>query len=58
MIADLVLLDANPLEDIANTQKRAGAGIIVLWFTRPSKCTGRIIPADGSEQGVKFPVKC
>ena len=22
--ADLVLLDANPLEDIANTQKRAG----------------------------------
>ena len=32
--ADLVLLDANPLEDIANTQKRAGVMIKGKYFTQ------------------------
>ena len=31
---DLVLLDANPLEDIANTQKRAGVMIKGQYFTQ------------------------
>ena len=31
---DLVLLDANPLEDIANTQKRAGVMIKGKYFTQ------------------------
>ncbi len=32
--ADLVLLEANPLEDIANTQKRAGVMIKGRYFTQ------------------------
>jgi imidazolonepropionase-like amidohydrolase len=32
--ADLVLLDANPLEDIANTQKRAGVMLKGKYFTQ------------------------
>jgi imidazolonepropionase-like amidohydrolase len=31
---DLVLLDANPLEDIANTQRRAGVMIKGKYFTQ------------------------
>lgn len=31
---DLVLLDANPLDDIANTQKRAGVMIKGQYFTQ------------------------
>jgi imidazolonepropionase-like amidohydrolase len=30
--ADLILLDANPLDDIANTQKRAGVVVNGQWF--------------------------
>jgi imidazolonepropionase-like amidohydrolase len=33
--ADLVLLDANPLDDIANTQKRAGVMIKGKYFSQP-----------------------
>ena len=32
--ADLILLDANPLEDVANTQKRAGVMIKGRYFTQ------------------------
>jgi imidazolonepropionase-like amidohydrolase len=31
--ADLVLLEANPLDDIANTEKRAGVMVRGRWFT-------------------------
>jgi imidazolonepropionase-like amidohydrolase len=33
-IADLVLLDANPLNDISNTQKIRGVVLAGRWFTR------------------------
>jgi imidazolonepropionase-like amidohydrolase len=32
--ADLVLLDANPLDDISNTEKRAGVMVNGRWFTQ------------------------
>lgn len=32
--ADLVLLDANPLDDISNTEKRAGVLLSGRWFTQ------------------------
>ena len=32
--ADLVLLDANPMEDIANTEKRAGVMIKGRFYTQ------------------------
>ena len=32
--ADLVLLEGNPLEDIANTQKRAGVMVRGRWFAQ------------------------
>ncbi len=32
--ADLVLLEANPLDDIANTQKRAGVMLKGKYFTQ------------------------
>lgn len=32
--ADLVLLDANPLDDVANTEKRAGVMLNGRWFTQ------------------------
>lgn len=32
--ADLVLLDANPLDDISNTEKRAGVMVSGRWFTQ------------------------
>ena len=32
--ADLILLDANPLEDIRNTQLRAGVAIRGQWLTK------------------------
>lgn len=33
--ADLVLLEANPLDDITNTQKRAGVMLRGRWFEQP-----------------------
>jgi len=33
--ADLVLLEANPLEDIANTQKRAGVMLKGRYYPQP-----------------------
>jgi cytosine/adenosine deaminase-related metal-dependent hydrolase len=35
-LADLVLLDANPLEDIANTQKIRGVVLAGRYFDRPA----------------------
>jgi imidazolonepropionase-like amidohydrolase len=32
--ADLVLLDANPLDDISNTEKRAGVMLKGKWYTQ------------------------
>lgn len=33
-VADLVLLDANPLDDISNTEKRAGVMLKGKWYTQ------------------------
>jgi cytosine/adenosine deaminase-related metal-dependent hydrolase len=35
-LADLVLLDADPLEDIANTQKIRGVVLAGSYFDRPA----------------------
>jgi cytosine/adenosine deaminase-related metal-dependent hydrolase len=35
-LADLLLLDANPLEDIANTQKIRGVVLAGRYFDRPA----------------------
>jgi imidazolonepropionase-like amidohydrolase len=44
--ADLVLLDANPLDDISNTEKRAGVMLGGRWFTQAemNKWLDEIVP--------------
>ena len=40
MRADLVLLDANPLQDVANLQKRAGVMVKGTWVSADEIRTG------------------
>jgi len=45
-VADLILLNANPLEDITNTEKRAGVMLRGKWYTQSemNKWLGEIAP--------------
>ena len=45
-VADLILLNANPLEDITNTEKRAGVTLRGKWYTQSemNKWLGEIAP--------------
>ena len=56
-LGDLLLLSANPLEDIANTQKIAGVVVNGRYYSRAEldKMLSRVeIAADGpSSQGIK-----
>jgi hypothetical protein len=46
-LADLLLLDANPLEDIANTQKIRGVVLAGRYFDRPGARSDAARSAEG-----------